>query len=554
MSFYSWKERVNALFRRICWKRTAAAAVLLFVIVSSNLAYQPWTAAASSLPFRDIDGSYAKEAISRLYQLNLIDGTGNGKFEPYRVVTRAEFTTMIARLFRLEPVDGAIPVFSDVPRSSWAYGWVEAAAQLGLVSGLSANHFGPGRAVSRQDAAVMIARAAKLSGSPVAGVSPVYLDQGHIAGYALESVLRLRQLGLMSGYGSVFRPADPITRQEAAVLLDNIVRLSGWMPQIQAPSKPNIRLAWQYGLTTAQFEQQVQLANVNTLSPRWYFLEPSGIERTTNYDAELTKWAHRNGYSVWAMVGNHFDRDATHDHLSDAKLRAAAVSALTNEVQQNGLDGLNIDFENVAPADRSAFTSFVAELADALHPLNATLSVNLSPDFGTDWTAAYDYDALGQSADYIVMMGYDEHWGNDPQPGSVASLPWLKKGLGTLLQHVPANQVILAMPLYTRDWTVSGGRTVASEEWSLTAQNDFVANHALPAVWDAELGQYTTSYRIQGKDHALWLEDGRSLSEKMKLGETMSIAGYAYWSLGGESPDVWASLRNAYRYASYRFN
>jgi spore germination protein len=530
--------------------RTLVSTALLLVIL---LCIHPVWADTSGLPFNDISRSYAKDAIVRLSKLNLIDGTGNRRFEPTKPIKRAEFITMMDRLFGIEPVISAIPSFSDVSKKDWFYRWVQPSAQLGVATGTSSSKFEPSRNVTRQDAAVMLAAALKQQATAAATATgiPVYQDQSQISTSALPSVLQLQKLAVMQGDGTKFRPAAAITRQEAAVFMDRVLQHQGWADQIRSKPASRIQLGWQYASTTAQYEQQILQSNVNTLSPRWFYLDKSETVKST-VDPALVTWAHQHGKKVWAMLGNRSNDTLTHQILTDPKLQTSAIQSLINNVGKYGIDGLNVDFENVLPEDRDSLTGFVSDLGKQLRAIHVVLSVNVSPDLGTDWTEAFDYSALGVCADYIVLMGYDEHWGGNTIPGSVSSLPWLNQGLESLLAQVPSKKVIMAMPLYTRDWsqTASG---IRSEDWSLVKQNDTVFNLKLQPAWNPELGQYVTVFLQQKVTHQLWLEDGRSLTAKIRLGESHGLAGYAYWYMGSESPDIWVSLRNEMKFFSYHF-
>ncbi|MBO9599682.1 MAG: glycoside hydrolase, partial [Cohnella sp.] len=358
--------------------------------------------------------------------------------------------------------------------------------------------------------------------------------------------------GLMEGDDGNFRPRDSMTRQEAAVMMNRVWTRSDWSNRLRSSPPANIQLGWQYGQTTSQFERQVEKSNVNTLSPRWFFLGDSG-ELENGVDPSLIAWAHRNGKKVWAMVGNHSDSVNTHAMLADSSLRLAFIRNLSAQVKQYGIDGLNIDFENMLPEDRDAFTTFASELHAAMANVSAVLSINVSPDFGTDWTEVFDYAALGDNAEYVVLMGYDEHWGGSQIPGSVSSLPWLRQGLESLLSKVPSRKVILALPLYTRQWAMDPNGRVASLDRSLVQQNETINVHKLVPVWDDSLGQYYAQFSESSSLIRIWLEDGRSLAMKMTLGESYSLAGYGYWYMGGESADVWTSLRNAMKFSSYTF-
>ncbi|MGZ4107145.1 MAG: glycosyl hydrolase family 18 protein, partial [Tumebacillaceae bacterium] len=326
-----------------------------------------------------------------------------------------------------------------------------------------------------------------------------------------------------------------------------------WANALAASSAPNnqVMLSWQYGETTAQYEQRVVESNgmINTLSPRWFFLDSSG-QFTDNGEAGLVTWAHQNGKKIWPLIGNHFDAALTHKMLSNATTRAALVTQLSDLVQKYQVDGLNVDFERVDAADRANLTAFVTELATALHQNNKQLSIDVPPDMKTDWDACYDYTALGNVADYLIMMGYDEHWYGDPTAGSVSSLPWLTKGVNTLSGEIPKSKLVLGMPLYTADWYMQNG-AMTSEDITLGEQTNRLNTYHAGKTWDAKLGQYVASYTKSGVGHKIWVEEGRSLTLKYQLGLKSGVAGSAFWYEGSETVDIWTSLKNASNYYNF---
>lgn len=529
---------------------------IIAVIIAGILAAVLFAQAASAdqeLPFDDIGKSYARYDIINLYKRNIMSGTSATTFSPAQPITRAEFITVLGRLLKLKPVTGPVTPYTDVAKSAWYYGWIQAAVQLELASGTSATAFAPKKPVTRQEAAVLIAKAFKQSGIAT-GSSLTYKDKGQIASWASDAVAVMNELDLMKGDNTgSFRPSSPITRQETAVLLARVLEHGDWESELAAKQDDHIVLGWQYGQTREQYQSTILRSNVNTLSPRWYFVGSTGSIADST-DAKLVAWAKAGGKKVWVMVGNRSDQEATHQLLSSAAARTAAVNGLASRVSQYGLDGLNIDFENIAPADRANFTAFISELAARLHALGAVVSVDVSPDRGTDWTEAFDYAALGKQADYMVLMGYDEHYGGSKYPGPNASLPYDEKAIRTILKVVASEKVILAVPFYNRDWSINQDGTAASSAFiSLPEQNGIIAGYSLNPVWNGTLGQYVASYTKQSINHTIWIEDGRSLTAKYNLVVQNKLAGVAYWHIGGESPDIWASMSNAQKYFDYQF-
>lgn len=500
-------------------------------------------------PFLDITDIYGEQAIQRLYGAGIVNGTGPGKYEPNKPVNRSEFVTMLGRVFHLEPVIAAIPAFTDVGPSDWYYGFVQAALNTGIAEGTGQGMFQPDNQLTRQEASILLVRALKQS--PSHATAAPFKDSNQSAAWALPYVNKAYQLGFVEGDQGFFRPNDPITRQETAVLLDRIVSNPQWDVDTHAVTTVPIQLGWQYGQTTEEYKSSVVGSPINTLSPRWFFLDATGTIKD-NSDPSLVSWAHEHQKQVWAMFGNRFDQQLTHRYLTDAELKQKAIAQLVELVRKYELDGINVDFENLDPADRSEFTSFVGALAEAIQPIGAKLSVDVPPDLATEWSAPYDYAALAQKADYIVLMGYEEHWAGCPVPGSVASFPWLRTGLTKLSSQVPTNKIIVGLPLYTRDWFETAGRTDSTDltlkEQVRTLQ---AANPSL--IWDDTTKQYIADYNQYGTQHRIWMEESRSLSIKVQLAANFQTAGIAYWSIGGENPEDWDAVRNILKYASYRF-
>ncbi|MCZ8511768.1 S-layer homology domain-containing protein [Paenibacillus filicis] len=508
--------------------------------------------AEAGTPFDDISDSYAQAQIIDLFNKNKITGTGYRTFEPDKPITRSEFVTLLNRVMNIEPVNAEIPAFQDVSKDAWFYGPVEAGLQLGLIDGTGPDRFEPQNFITRQEAAALLTRGLKQTVSEEGAVSLPFSDSDRVAAWAKPYVDSVNRLGLMSGDMNLFRPGDPITRQETAVVLDKLITAEQWAKPLSSNASPNlIQLGWQYNLTTAEYEQAVFTSGINTLSPRWFFLGKDSLF-TDESDPSLIAWAKQHNKKIWAMVGNHSDKELTHQLLSQPDHGASAIKQLISYVQNRQFDGLNLDFENVDPKDRALLTSFIQDLAKEMHAVNAVLSVCVSPDMGTDWTEAFDYAAIGSSADYTVLMAYDEHWSGDETAGSVSSLPWFRSVLEHLIKVMPAQKIIEALPLYTQDWAVSNGIT-ASAELNLEEQNRLIPSLGLNAVWNPGVSQYVVSFTQAGQQHQIWMEDSRSLAAKLQASLADHVAGVAYWYIGSESPDIWVSLNNVMKYDSYHF-
>lgn len=518
----------------------------LIASLSTGSPAAPSSAGASSLPFKDISSSYAKEEITELYHQQVVIGVGDARFEPKRPVSREEFMTMLGKSIGLEPLSSEVAAFSDVPKPSWSYGWVQAGNALGLIKGTSEVTFTPKSSIRREEAAAILVRAIHKGENPASNLALNYLDSAHVSPWARSFVQAAREQGLMSGYEGKFRPQDPVTREEMAILLKKLLDKQEGEPSGKASQ---IFLGWQYASKGDDFKQRVhQSALLNTVSPRWFMLNKDGTIGDSA-DLSLVDWAHKQGYKVWALVGNRFDAEASHQVLSQPDQRKEMVQTLTALATKYKLDGLNIDFEGLYPKDRDAYTAFISELGAALRPLHITLSVDIPPDLDHEWSDPFDYAALGKHADYLVLMGYDEHWATSPAAGSVASLPWLERGIERLISDVPASKVIVGLPLYTRDWKKENNK-VKSSELLLHQQSKLLSGQPAQTEWDPKTGQYVATYQKNGVTHTIWTEESRSLALKYQIAIEKGVAGVAFWSIGGETPDVWTSLRNVLKFYS----
>lgn len=300
-----------------------------------------------------------------------------------------------------------------------------------------------------------------------------------------------------------------------------------------------INLAWHQvtseianeGLSDAVAE----VSGVNVISPTWFSIVDNTGSISCIATTDYVENAHSRGWEVWGLIDNFNENVSTTTVLSSTSARQNVIRQLIDYALQYNLDGINIDFENLTEDAGPHFLQFLRELSIETHRNNLVLSVdNPVPE---DFTSHYDRAEQGRVVDYVIIMGYDEHYvGSDAGP--VASLPWVEKGIQDTLAEVPASRVINGIPFYTRVWRRTGS-VPESEAIGMADAQLVVSTHEVELYWDTNAGQNCGEYEDEGISCQIWLEDSESIAAKVKLIPKYQLAGIAEWKLGFETSDIW---------------
>ncbi|MEY8338559.1 glycosyl hydrolase family 18 protein [Lachnospiraceae bacterium 62-35] len=279
---------------------------------------------------------------------------------------------------------------------------------------------------------------------------------------------------------------------------------------------------------------------VNVVSPTWFALTDNEGNFNSLASKEYVKKAHELGIQVWALLDN-FSKDVqTEVLLAKTSTRKKLIAALMEKVHEYDLDGLNLDFESLKKSAGPHYIQFIRELSVSCRKEGIILSVdNYVPAAHTEF---YNRKEQGIVADYVIIMGYDEHYAGG-EMGSVASLPYVKKGIQDTLAVVPKEKLINGVPFYTRLWKVTGDETKSSA-LGISAAKAWIEENEVELSWDSELGQYYGELLGEETNQYIWLEEERSLKLKKDLIDHYDLAGVACWKLGLESEDVWDVMNN----------
>ena len=299
-----------------------------------------------------------------------------------------------------------------------------------------------------------------------------------------------------------------------------------------------------------------EVKGVNTISPTWFSLLDNEGNFTSLASTSYVEKAHAMGLEVWGLVDNFSPDMSTYELLSRTSTRRNLIQNLLQAALEYDLDGINIDFESMdAELTGPHFVQFIRELSVVCRQNQLVLSVdNLVPT--SKRIRCFDYAEQGVMADYVIIMGYDEHWGGSAA-GSTASLPFTRSSIENALQVIPQDKLIHALPFYTRVWAFdaaaeipegadpySADYVISSTAKGMGTSKNLLLEHQAELVWDDEVSQYYGEYEEDGTIYRIWLEDATSLKAKLDVVAEYDPAGIAFWKLGLESDDVWTWVKD----------
>lgn len=310
-----------------------------------------------------------------------------------------------------------------------------------------------------------------------------------------------------------------------------------------------VNLVWDYysEYASAPDRTETKIEGVNVVSPSFFYLDDNGNLKSNIGDKgkAYINWAHANGYKVWPIVSNaEAGLQVTSKIMNSYTARQKLIEDIINGCVRYKLDGINIDFENMKQEDKDLYSRFIIELAPRLKEIGMVTSVDVTaPDGGETWSMCFDRNIIGNVADYIVFMAYDEYGASSNTAGTTAGYNWVKLSLNKFLttEEIDSNKIILAIPLYTRVWTTDTDGKVTSKTISMK-KIDTIIPEGTEKKWNNELRQNYVEYQNEDGKKQIWIEDIDSLKEKVSLINENNLAGVGSWQKDFETDDVWQML------------
>lgn len=307
-----------------------------------------------------------------------------------------------------------------------------------------------------------------------------------------------------------------------------------------------VNLVWHqinYPEMNAELGQDIaQMTGVNVISPTWYFLSDNTGEILSYADASYVEEAHAAGLQVWALISNFSADVSTTTLLSSRAARQKVQNYLISQAATLGFDGINIDFEGIAQEAGYDYVQFMRELSIQCRKNGIVLSVDVPVPM--DFSRHYNRKELGNVCDYVIVMGYDEHYAGSDLVGSVASMNFEITGIQNMLTEVPKEKLVSGIPFYARLWYTrtleDGTAEVTSEAVTMAGAQQILADNRVSTTYDESTGQqYGEWTDAEGRLCQIWIEDENSIASRASLVKEYDLAGIAAWVLGNEQDFVW---------------
>ncbi|WP_240041419.1 S-layer homology domain-containing protein [Paenibacillus ginsengarvi] len=294
---------------------------------------------------------------------------------------------------------------------------------------------------------------------------------------------------------------------------------------------------------------------MQVVSPSYFDLGPDGsLLLTDMVDPSFVSDMHKRGIRVVPFLSNHWDRDTGLQALAKRETLATQIAAA---VSKYGLDGVNVDIENVTETSRDDFTDLVKRLRENL-PADKEVSVAVAANpTGTTkgWLGSYDYAALAKYSDYLMVMAYDESSTGDADPGPVASLSFVERSIRYALRYAPPERIVLGLPFYGRYWKTDG--TVNGEGIPGRSVPELVSRYGGTTVYDSASESAVSTFTIPESEtqlpvvsyktlnpgmYTVWHENEQSMKKKLQLVSQYGLKGTGSWSLGQEDASSWSYM------------
>lgn len=293
--------------------------------------------------------------------------------------------------------------------------------------------------------------------------------------------------------------------------------------------------------SSSNSSRRTSIPELDVISPTFFSFENTKGDIKNIADKGYVDWAHSQGYQVWALITDNFNSEISRSVLTNDETRAYVIKQLLAYCSMYELDGINLDFESVPSDCAQYWLQFVRELTPRLHQEGIVVSVDCFVP--KPWTSQYMRKELAEVVDYIIVMGYDEHYKGSATSGSIASVSWSEEAItATLAQEVPKEKLILGIPFYTRVWIEENGVIQDATSYSMEQAYSFMDEKNAEINWLEETGQYYGEATEGSLTYKCWFEDERSIKLKVQLAKEYDIAGVAGWKKGLEYPQIWNTI------------
>ena len=273
-------------------------------------------------------------------------------------------------------------------------------------------------------------------------------------------------------------------------------------------------------------------------------------------ETKLIEIAHENKAKVQLLAALSGDDNSV--LLSNYLVCDTLIDNLINCVKLRNADGISIDFEALPTSQKANFVRFLTSLRKAMNEQLGDSSLLTVAGPAVDWRESWDFPAISDIVDYIVLMGYDYHWASSENAGAVAPMGdsyWnvISSTEEYINQKVDKAKLLLGVPWYGYNWLVE------SEKWGATTlasakSYQYSGAKKLAQQYGSELDSATKSIKVRYQDdtlawHQLWFDDSLSLSYKYDLVNDKEIAGIGIWAIGyeGDNPEMWQSIANKFK-------